>query len=134
MKSGYVWLHIFTNSRIWAAVDSYGIHEGSLHLENVKVCCFTPSQRTISPIFFEGTVDITERLHIFPQLVEQLDDAELMVAARWCYMPHIMKLHGNDPDLPPGSSNFKRPVVTTITQLIPSQFLFSDYLKDKAIL
>jgi hypothetical protein len=62
-------------------VDSYGIHEGSLHLENVKVCCFTPGQRIISPIFFEGTMYITEHLHIFPQLVEQLDDAALMVAS-----------------------------------------------------
>jgi hypothetical protein len=62
-------------------VDSYGIHKGSLHLENVNVCCFTPGQRIISPIFIEGTVDITEHLHIFPQLVEQLDDAALMVAS-----------------------------------------------------
>jgi hypothetical protein len=44
-----------------------------------------------------------------------------------------MKLHGNDPDLLPGSSDFKGPVVTTIAQLIPSQFLFSDYLKEQAI-
>jgi len=49
-------------------------------------------------------------------------------------MPHIMKLHGNDPHLFPESSNFKGPVVTTITQLIPSQFLFSGYLKEQAIL
>jgi hypothetical protein len=69
------------NSRIWAAVDSYGIHKGSLHLGNVKVCCFTPGQRIDSLIFFEGTVDITEHLQIFPQLVEQLDDAALMVAS-----------------------------------------------------
>jgi len=78
MKSGYIHSE---NSRIWAAVDSYGIHVASLHLENVKVCCFTPGQRIINPIFFEGTVGITEHLHIFPQLVEQLDDAALMVAS-----------------------------------------------------
>jgi hypothetical protein len=69
------------NSRIWAAGDSYRIHEGSLHLGNVKVCSFTPGQRIINPIFFEGTVGITEPLHIFPQLVEHLDDAALMVAS-----------------------------------------------------
>jgi hypothetical protein len=78
MKSGYI---CSQNSRIWAAVDSYGIHAGSLHLENVKVSCFTPGQRVISPTFFEGTMDITECLHIFQQLVEQLGDTPLTVAS-----------------------------------------------------
>jgi hypothetical protein len=47
----------------------------------VKVCSFIPGQRIINPIFFVGTVGIIEHLHIFPQLVEHLDDAALMVAS-----------------------------------------------------
>jgi len=45
-----------------------------------------------------------------------------------------MKLHDNDPNLLPVSSDFKGPVVTTIAKLIPSQILFLDYLKEQAIL
>lgn len=56
-----------------------------------------------------------------------------LLPARWYYMPHFMRLHDNDPDLLPGSSDFQGPVVTTITQLTPSQFLFSGYLKEQAI-
>jgi hypothetical protein len=55
----------------------YGIHEGPLHLEDEVRRCSTPGQRTITPTVFEGTVDIVPHLYIFPQFVEQLDNAEL---------------------------------------------------------
>ena len=62
---------------MWAAKNPYAIYEEPRHPGKVEFWRAMFGERTIGPIFVEGTAETTENLLTFSQLVKQLDKVEV---------------------------------------------------------